>query len=63
MARLVVDGVTRERTNWVLDNSLDDATVIGTRRTIQRYARDMSFNIAVIALMLLAFVIALSNNV
>ncbi|MCE5203434.1 MAG: hypothetical protein LLG24_04390, partial [Actinomycetia bacterium] len=63
MARLVVDGLTRERTSWALGDSLDDATVISTRRTIQRYARDMSFNIAVIALMLLAFVIALSNNV
>ncbi|MHB1341682.1 MAG: complex I subunit 5 family protein [Coriobacteriia bacterium] len=62
MMRIVVDSVTRERASWVFESALDEASVVATRRTIQRYARDMSFNIAVIVLMLLAFVYSLSNN-
>ncbi|MGB4592822.1 MAG: complex I subunit 5 family protein [Coriobacteriia bacterium] len=62
MSRIVVDSVTQERASWVFDSALDEESVVGTRRNIQRYARDMSFNIAVIVIMMLAFVAALAGN-
>ncbi len=46
--------------SWFMEDRLDAASVALTRRGIQRYARDMSFNIAVIVLVLLAFLLAVA---
>ena len=59
ITRLAVEAVTQERSSWLLDDRFGDESVLGTRRAIQRYARDMSFNVAVIALVALAFMVAL----
>lgn len=58
MVRLAVDAVTRERAGRVFETSSTEESVLLTRRAITRYARDMSFNVAVIVAVLLAFVAA-----
>ncbi|MDP2234392.1 MAG: complex I subunit 5 family protein, partial [Actinomycetota bacterium] len=60
ISRLVIESVTQERAGWVLVDRFDEASVAVTRFAIQRYARDMSFNVAVILIVLLAFLGALA---
>ncbi len=60
ISRLVVESVTQERANWAFEDRFDEASVVGTRMAIQRYARDMSFNVAVIFVVMLAFLGALA---
>jgi len=60
ITRLVVESVTQERANWAFEDRFDEASVKGTRLAIQRYARDMSFNVAFIFVVMLAFLGALA---
>ncbi|MDZ4168166.1 MAG: complex I subunit 5 family protein [Coriobacteriia bacterium] len=60
ITRLAVESVTQERASWAFENRFDEASVVSTRVAIQRYARDMSFNVAVIFVVLLAFLGALA---
>lgn len=60
ITRLVVESVTQERANWAFEDSFDEASVVGTRMAIQRYARDMSFNVAFIFVVMLVFLGALA---
>ncbi len=62
MARLIVQAVTQERVTWMMADHVDTGSVALTRRQIQRYARDMSFNVAVLVVVLLAFLVALAGN-
>ncbi|MCX8006937.1 MAG: complex I subunit 5 family protein [Coriobacteriia bacterium] len=56
MLRLAADALTRERAGRVFDTSSSEESIVLTRQAITRYARDMSFNVAVIAVVLLVFV-------
>lgn len=60
ITRLAVDAITRERSGWDAENGLDDAAVVSMRLHIQRYARDIGLNVAVLAAMLLVFVLAVA---
>ncbi|MCL4078658.1 complex I subunit 5 family protein [Coriobacteriia bacterium Es71-Z0120] len=62
MLRLGVDAMTRERAGRVFDTSSSEESVLFTRRAITRYARDMSFNVAVIVGVLLLFVAAVMQR-
>ncbi|MDI6712770.1 MAG: hypothetical protein QMD96_05970, partial [Anaerosomatales bacterium] len=62
MVRLAVDALVRERAGRVFDTASSEESVLATRRAITRYARDMSFNVAVVAGMLLVFVAALARS-
>lgn len=55
MLRLVVVATTQERSGYALGSTFDPESVLQTRRQIQRYARDMSLNMAVIVIVLLVF--------
>jgi hydrogenase-4 component B len=57
--RISVNAVTRERAEWMEQGVLEEATIVATRGRIQRYARDMSFNVAMIMIVLLVFIAAL----
>jgi hypothetical protein len=59
MVRLTVDALTRERMDLITEAQLDRNTVLATRLRIQRYARDISLNVAVILGVLLVFIVAL----
>lgn len=61
MLRLALDALTRERAGRVFDTTSSEQSVLATRRAITRYARDMSFNVAVVAAMLLVFVSAIAG--
>lgn len=60
MTRLVIEAMTQERSTWLISDRLGDASVIETRLAIQRYARDMSFNVAVIVCVALLLLGALA---
>ncbi len=62
LVRLVVEVTTQERPGWLATERLDPESVLATRRQIQRYARDMSFNMAVILVVLLVFLASLSAD-
>ncbi|MDF1542211.1 MAG: proton-conducting transporter membrane subunit [Anaerosomatales bacterium] len=63
IVRLVVETTTQERSSWVLSDRLDPDSIIETRQNIQRYARDMSFNMAMILVVLLVFVLSIAVGV
>ncbi|MDP2233398.1 MAG: hypothetical protein Q8K89_07160, partial [Actinomycetota bacterium] len=63
IARLVVESVTQERATWAIEDRFDETSVVVTRLAIQRYARDMSFNIAAIFVVLLALLGALAVRI
>ncbi len=63
LARLVVETTTQERSSWLLSERLDPESVLETRHQIQRYARDMSFNMAMILVVLLVFVLSIAAGV
>jgi hypothetical protein len=60
ITRLIVDAITRERSDWAGGSRFDDAAVVSMRLHIQHYARDIGLNVAVVAVMLLLFVLALA---
>jgi len=60
IVRLSVDAVTQERASWFVSDRFGSESVVGTRRAIQRYARDMSFNVAMIVIVMLVFLTALA---
>lgn len=62
MARLIVESATQERVSWMIDNRSSAESVLSTRRQIQRYARDMSFNVAIVLIILLVFLASLASN-
>lgn len=53
IGRLVIEAVTQERSSWLIEDRFGEESVAGTRKAIQRYARDMSFNVAMVAVVLL----------
>lgn len=59
ITRLAVEAITQERSSWLFADHFGEESVVGTRLAIQRYARDMSFNVAMIVLVALAFLLAL----
>ncbi|HET6499007.1 MAG TPA: hypothetical protein VFH17_08160, partial [Coriobacteriia bacterium] len=63
IARLVIEATTQERPGWLLRDRVDPAVVLATRRQIQRYARDMSVNIAVLLVLLLVFLVSIATGV
>jgi len=63
LTRLVVETTTQERSSWLLSDRIDTQSVLETRHQIQRYARDMSFNMAMILVLLLIFVLSISAGV
>jgi hypothetical protein len=61
MTRLVVDSLTREHAGWAAGSRFaDEAAVVTMRFRIQRYARDIGLNVAVLVGMLLLFVLAIA---
>jgi formate hydrogenlyase subunit 3/multisubunit Na+/H+ antiporter MnhD subunit len=63
LARLVVETSTQERSAWLATDRLDPESVLATRHQIQRYARDMSFNMAMILVVLLGFVLSIAAGI
>ncbi len=59
LVRLVVETTTQERSAWLVSDRLDPDSVLNTRRNIQRYARDMSFNMAMIFVVLMVFLLGI----
>ncbi len=57
LTRILVEALNQEHVEWTPER-IDAATVITVRRNIQRYARDMSINIAMI---LVVFLILLAS--
>ena len=62
MARLIVETATQERVSWMAESRATSESVLDTRRQIQRYARDMSFNVAIVFVVLLVFLASLVGN-
>ncbi len=60
VVRILVEASTQEHAEW-FSPRVDAATVVATRSRIQRYARDMSFNIAVIMALLLIMIAAIAS--
>ncbi len=60
ITRLVVESITQERSSWAFAERFDEESVTLTRLAIQRYARDMSFNVAVIVLVAMSLLLALA---
>ena len=61
MTRLVVDSLTREHAGWATGSRFaDEAAVVTMRFRIQRYARDIGLNVAILVGMLLLFVLAIA---
>lgn len=60
LLRLAVEATTQERPGWLATERLEPESVLATRRQIQRYARDMSFNMAMILIVLLVFLASIS---
>lgn len=60
MLAIVVDALTRERTGGITQRPVDEETVRATRLRIQRYARDIGLNVAILLLVLLVFIAALA---
>lgn len=60
ISRLAVAGVTQERAGWPAADHFGEESIVGTRRAIQRYARDMSVNVAMIVIVLLVFLVSLA---
>ena len=63
LLRIVVEATTQERSTWLLSEHLDAESVLATRHQIQRYARDMSFNMAMILVVLLVFILSITAGV
>jgi formate hydrogenlyase subunit 3/multisubunit Na+/H+ antiporter MnhD subunit len=61
--RLIVETTTQERSTWMVADRLDPESVLATRHEIQRYARDMSFNMAMILVVLLAFIVSIAAGI
>ncbi len=59
VVRLLAEASTQEHTE-LFSTRVDAATVIATRARIQRYARDMSLNVAVIVVLLLVLIAAIA---
>jgi hypothetical protein len=60
MLRLAVDALTRERSQWLPESRFEETSILRTRLGIQRYARDIGLNVAVLFVVLLVFVAALA---
>jgi len=56
MLAIIVDTLTRERTGRLTETPLSERTVLETRMSIQRYARDIGLNVAILLVVLLALV-------
>jgi hypothetical protein len=59
VTHVLVEAATQEHED-LFSRRLDTATVVRTRGQIQRYARDMSFNVAVIIVVMLALLAAVA---
>ena len=59
LLRLVVEATTQERSGMFVTDRIDPQSVIDTRRQIQRYARDMNLNMAMIIVVFLVFVVGI----
>ncbi len=59
VVRIVIEASTPEHVGWSSPR-VDTATVLATRRSISRYARDMSLNVAMIVVVFLLFVTCLA---
>ncbi len=59
VVRILAEASTHEHAE-LFSTRVDAATVIATRARIQRYARDMSFNVAVIVMLLLILIAAIA---
>ncbi len=55
LTRIAIEAATQERTGWAMYEQVDLANVVATRKQIQRYVRDMSFNMAMILVFFLLF--------
>jgi hypothetical protein len=60
--RIVVMTLTQERSSWLVAEHLDAETIVSTRYQIQRYARDMSFNVAVVVIVLLVVLASIATG-
>ncbi|MBN2247068.1 MAG: hypothetical protein JW733_00065 [Coriobacteriia bacterium] len=60
LLRLAVSGFSQERSGLLPGHQLQEETVIQTRLRIQRYARDISANVAIVFVVLLLFAAALA---
>ncbi|MBN1192876.1 MAG: NADH dehydrogenase [Coriobacteriia bacterium] len=60
IARLIVDSLTRERKGSAPEEHYDELAVLAMRLHIQRYARDMGLNVAIVVCVLLFFIVALA---
>jgi formate hydrogenlyase subunit 3/multisubunit Na+/H+ antiporter MnhD subunit len=60
IVRVVVEATTQERSSWLMSDHIDAESVLATRKRIQRYARDMSLNMAVIIAMMLVFLLSIA---
>ncbi|MBN2247484.1 MAG: hypothetical protein JW733_02160 [Coriobacteriia bacterium] len=56
MLAITVDALTRERTGGITTRPVDDSIVLQTRLSIQRYARDIGLNVAVLLVVMLIFI-------
>ena len=56
MLAITVDALTRERTGGITTRPMDDSIVLQTRLSIQRYARDIGLNVAVLLVVMLLFI-------
>ncbi|MDZ4180844.1 MAG: complex I subunit 5 family protein [Coriobacteriia bacterium] len=61
--RLIVEVTTQERSSWLTAERLDPEGVLEARRQIQRYARDMSLNMAMILVVLLVFLLSIAAGI
>jgi len=61
LLRLAVSGFSQERSGLMPGHQLKEETIVRTRLQIQRYARDISANVAVVFVVLLLFVVALAS--
>lgn len=61
LLRLAVSGFSQERSGLMPEHPLKKETIVRTRLQIQRYARDISANVAVVFVVLLLFVVALAS--
>jgi len=60
MLGFAVDALTRERSQWLPESRFEETTIVRTRLGIQRYARDISLNVAILFFVFLVFVAALA---
>lgn len=56
--RIIVEVSTEERVPWMIEERIRRDSIVATRMAIQRYARDISLSVAVVALLFLGILAA-----